>query len=113
MICPAWCEKCSATWNAASNPVTWILLSRVNPYQIIGRKLVQNVARFHHRFLQALGQCLPLQRAPLAELLVSLASVGCAAQARDNPLTNIALQVQHQVSHTVGSFIGAPPNLLE
>ena len=70
-----------------------ILLDGVNPRQIFDREFVQNAAGFPNRLLQTVSQCAPFHRMSLTELLVSVAIVGCAAQAGNNPLTNIAIQV--------------------
>src|SRR5208283_1967647 len=95
------------------NPRDAKALNRVFARQSRGRKPLERAAGFPNGLAEPRNQDSPPNGAALGELAVTHPDVGNAAQAGNDPLPDIAAEMQRQISRAVRGGVGAPPDFLD
>ncbi len=80
--------------------------------QLVLRHRLDHLAGAPHCLVQTLGQLLLRPPAARSELFISLADVRLASDAVEDPLADVAGEMETEVANGVGSLGGALPDLL-
>jgi hypothetical protein len=73
----------------------------------------EHAIRFRHGCAKLAQELSVIQAALRLELALPLTNVRLSAEAADNPLSNVGIEVEHQIAAAVGFRIGSPPDVLD
>lgn len=77
-----------------------------------GVNVCEHPIRFPDRRAKLAQKLTLVHVTPRLELLLPLANIRVSTEAADDPLSNVAIEVEDQIADAVGCRVGSPPDVL-